>query len=166
MQRFRDTDYFVTEDGRVISSKFGKTKELKPAITSGYYFVNLSINKKHYSFYIHRVVAEVYHPNPNNLPQVEHLDNNKLNNHFSNLEWVTHQENMNRAKNDKLFNNVGKNIGEKHGMSKLTEKDVLWIRENYIPRDKEFGGIPLGKKFNISSAVISDIISNKIWKHI
>jgi hypothetical protein len=57
-------------------------------------------------------------------------------------------------------------LGEKHGRSKLTEKDVLWIRQNYIKRDKEFGCKPLSIKFNVSDSRISDIIKRKNWKHI
>jgi hypothetical protein len=162
MKQFRDTPYYVTEDGKVISTKFGKTKELKQFINDGYCQVALRINNKQKNFTVSRLVAEVYHPNPNNLPEVDHKDCNKLNNHISNLEWVTGQENLDRAKKNGLFNNVG----EKNGNHTLTKEQVIWIRNNYKPYDKEFGGIPLGKKFNISSTIISFIVHGKRWKHI
>jgi len=188
MKRYRDTDYFVKEDGRVISTKFGKTKELKPSINKdGYYHVALSTNNIKKTFFVSRLVAECYHPNPNNLPEVEHIDCNKSNNHVSNLEWVTHSENIKRAKENGLLK--GRPLGFKHSedtkskisinrkgekhssgennpKSKLTEKEVIWIRKNYIKRDKEFGGTPLSKKYNVSKHCISSIIHNKNWKHI
>ena len=45
--------------------------------------------------YVHRMVAELFVPNPENKPFVDHIDTNRLNNHFSNLRWVTQTENMN-----------------------------------------------------------------------
>lgn len=52
-------------------------------------------NNGYYNGSLHRKVAEAFIPNPLNLPEVHHIDGNKLNNHVSNLKWVTHQENMN-----------------------------------------------------------------------
>ncbi len=160
MKQFRDTDYFVTEDGRVIGKRFNKP--MKPNIHSrGYYQVNLYFNKKRTTFRINRMVAEVYLPNPNNLPMVEHIDDNKLNNHVSNLEWVTDRENKDRAIQNGLYLN-----GIKNHKSKLTEEQVKWIRDYYIPRHKEFGCRPLSRKLNVSQVCISNIINNKTWSHI
>ena len=94
MKRFRDTEYFVTENGDVYrNGKKRKTKIHK----QGYIRITLTINGKQYTPLLHRLVAETYLPNPNNLREVDHLDFNKQNNHYSNLEWVTHSENMLRA---------------------------------------------------------------------
>ena len=56
-------------------------------------------------------------------------------------------------------------MGEKHPNSKLTEEDVKWIRENYIPKHPEFGGRPLSKKFGVGERQISRIINYELWKN-
>ncbi len=94
MKRFRDTEYYVTESGEVIrNGKVRKTKTTK----EGYLRVTLTVNSKQYTYMVHRMVGECYIPNPNNLPQIDHIDFNKSNNHVSNLEWVTRSENILRA---------------------------------------------------------------------
>ncbi len=60
----------------------------------GYQCVHLYKNSKCYRFQIHRLLAELFIPNPSNKAEVNHIDGNPLNNNLSNLEWVTHQENI------------------------------------------------------------------------
>jgi hypothetical protein len=60
----------------------------------GYRYVRLWKDGSQVKKYVHRLVAEEFIPNPNNLPQINHLDNNPDNNHVSNLEWCTHEQNM------------------------------------------------------------------------
>lgn len=89
--------YFVTEDGRVLSNKSGKMKELKYLTKGhqGYLKVRLYNGKgsEWKDFFVHRLVAEAFIPNPNNLPVINHKDENPANNHVSNLEWCTVQYN-------------------------------------------------------------------------
>lgn len=72
-----------------------KEKILKPLkITKGYLGIRLYNNSNAKTFKIHRLVATYFIPNPNNLPQVNHIDGNKENNFVNNLEWCTCNENM------------------------------------------------------------------------
>lgn len=63
----------------------------------GYLHVYLYNNGKRTTANIHRLVAEAFIPNPNNLPQINHKDTNKQNNHIDNLEWCTAKENTQHA---------------------------------------------------------------------
>ena len=67
----------------------------------GYMFVVLSKNNNVKKIYIHRLVAEAFIPNPNNYPQVNHKDENSLNNDVSNLEWCNSKYNANYGKRNK-----------------------------------------------------------------
>lgn len=92
--------YEVSNTGKVRSLNFnrtGKTKELKQTkINSGYLQVQLWKKGSEKSKYclVHRLVAEVFIPNPNNLPEVNHIDENKENNSVENLEWLSHPKNI------------------------------------------------------------------------
>ena len=87
-------DYWVSNLGRVKSLKYKKERILKPRKQSGYYKV-LLYNDKKYEYSIHRLVAMAFIPNPDNLPQVNHKDENKANNCVDNLEWCTWEYNIN-----------------------------------------------------------------------
>lgn len=87
-------DYTVYEDGRIWSNKTNKF--LKPNYTErGYASIELFNSDGHRRFLIHRLVANAFIPNPHNLPQVNHKDENPTNNAASNLEWCTAKYNMN-----------------------------------------------------------------------
>lgn len=83
------SDYAITNDGRVISNKCGRTKELKPSTSTGYAHVQLSTGEGKKNFQVHRLVADMFIANPKKLEIVNHKDGNKLNNDRSNLEWVS-----------------------------------------------------------------------------
>ena len=63
--------------------------------TYGYLFVVLSKDGKHKNYLIHKLVMSAFTCNPENKPQINHLDGNKLNNNLTNLEWSTAKENIN-----------------------------------------------------------------------
>jgi hypothetical protein len=73
----------------------------------GYLFVTLSRDGKKSTKYLHRAVAEAYMPNPDNLPEINHLSGNKLENSVDNLEWCTHQQNIQHCYDTGLCKNKG-----------------------------------------------------------
>ena len=86
------TNYMVSPEGDIINKKTNRI--LKGTIRNGYRMVKLTINGIKKDYLIHRLVAMMYVPNPLNLPQVNHKDKNRQNNCYTNLEWVSVQNNM------------------------------------------------------------------------
>lgn len=73
-----------------------KSRIRKPnKVRGGYLTCDLWKNSKHKTFAVHRLVAQAFLPNPDNLPQVNHRDEDKTNNHVSNLEWCDGKYNVN-----------------------------------------------------------------------
>ena len=97
--------YQISSKGRVkqlayTDAKGNKRNEkiMKNTVDKGgYEFIKLTKNYKQTHFRIHRLVAYMFIPNPNNLPQVNHIDENKLNNTISNLEWCDAKSNVNHG---------------------------------------------------------------------
>ena len=86
--------YAVTPEGEVYSYK--RKRFLVPyTVGNGYLYVCLCKNGERKTCYVHRLVAEAYLPNPDNLPQVNHKDENKTNNCLQNLEWCDAKYNNN-----------------------------------------------------------------------
>lgn len=82
-------------------------KVLNPDIAqNGYYRVTLAKNGTKVQKYLHRLIAEYFIPNPKNLPQVNHIDGNKVNCSIDNLEWVSIKENVVHAYKYGLINHV------------------------------------------------------------
>ena len=90
-------NYQISPEG-IVTNKSGRI--IKPETTrNGYQRVSLSNDKiKHKRLSVHRLVAEAFIPNPDNLPQVNHIDENRLNNRVSNLEWCTPLQNLTHSK--------------------------------------------------------------------
>lgn len=88
-----ETFYSIDECGNVYSIR--SKRFLKPTIgNNGYCTVEFNVKGKVKRLLVHRLVAQAFLPNPFNYPQVNHKDENKENNHVSNLEWCTAKYNM------------------------------------------------------------------------
>mgnify|MGYP001581314356 CR=1 FL=1 len=96
-------NYIIFEDGKVINTNNGR--EIKPYINgTGYKQIQLFINGKRKQPYIHRLIAKVYIPNPENKPVIDHINRDRKDNRIENLRWVSTSENgMNRS----CFSNLG-----------------------------------------------------------
>ena len=99
-------DYAVTEDGNVWSYKSNKfLKQTKDRL--GYIYVELSHNGKHYRKTVHRLVATTFINNDDIYKtDINHIDGNKENNNVSNLEWLSHADNMKHGWKNGLFDKV------------------------------------------------------------
>lgn len=92
-----ENKYMISNYGKVFSKSSNRVIKIYKS-KNGYYSVSLSIKKgKQKRFLIHRLVAKHFINNPQNKPQVNHIDGDKSNNHTDNLEWVTAKENVRHA---------------------------------------------------------------------
>ena len=163
IEEFRDVPgyeglYEVSNKGRVRNVETGKL--LKPQKDDiGYLHVDLCKNRIHKTTRIHRLVAKAFIPNPQNLPQINHKDEDKTNNVVSNLEWCTAQYNSN-------YGNRIERVAEK--LSKpVLQYDLLgnFIREwPSLRKVEEETGIPHS---NISRCCLGKLNSTGgfIWKY-
>lgn len=98
---------------------------------------------------VHRIVAEAWIPNPLNKSEVNHIDANRLNNCFDNLEWVTRQENCTHAKVNKLMPS-----GKNHVKTKVNPNDVIY----YWLINEETTQLEVAHHFGISQSRVSQIV--------
>lgn len=122
---------------------------------TGYLSLRININGVGRTCKSHRLIAQVFIPNPNKLPQVNHIDGNKLNNALSNLEWVTNRQNSIHAWDTGL---MPLQYGEKASKSKLNKRQVLVIA-NSGKSDNE-----LAATYKVHSSTINNIRCGKTWR--
>jgi hypothetical protein len=147
-----NTNYEVSNYGKVRNLRTNYI--LKPMVTKkGYHRVDLGY--KTYS--IHRLVAQAFIENPNNKPQVNHIDCDKSNNRVDNLEWCTNGENQIHAINNNL-----KTIY--NGVNVVNHKINDSIAINIFNSDKPQRVI--AKEFNISQRLVLNIKKKRAWIHI
>ena len=152
--------YLVSSDGDIIAlprivdngyrKAHRKQHKMKQKTCAGVYkCVMLSKNGERKAYSVHRLVAQKYVPNPENKPQVNHIDGDKLNNHYTNLEWVTNAENRKHATVTGLQ------------WSKLTLDEVRYIKQHKDIKTRE-----LADKFGVTRHCINKIKAGINFKNI
>ncbi len=97
VQQYKDTRYSVSENGNVYTSTGGGKELSQWKANTGYMKCKFHIDSVKKDMYVHRLVAETFIPNPENLPQVMHIDGDKTNNCVDNLMWGTNKQNTQDA---------------------------------------------------------------------
>ena len=145
--KISDIGEVTSPDGRILKSYPSKKK--------GYVYVVVAHKRK----CLHRLVAETFIPNPKNLPQVNHIDGNKLNNSSANLEWCTAKQNTHHAISRGLRRD---NTGPNNNTSKLSDEDY-----NLIKALKKYGFTykEIAERFSMSRGHIVKIVNGRSWKH-
>ena len=119
--------YEITSEGEVFGA-YGQPISIRPN-SDGYASFTAGKKGNRTREKVHRLVAELFIPNPNNLPEVDHLDGNRMNSSKDNLEWVTHEENVKRAYRKGSYK--GRYVGQDNPKARLNEKLVIQLRNEY-----------------------------------
>ncbi len=163
-------EYFkISNYGRVVR-RFSENEEEKPYSAkpvNGYDVINIRISgKKKYTKYLHKIVAELFLENPENKAFVVHLDYNKLNNHISNLKWVTRSElTKHHFKNPEvILSKEKRKINQPY--AKLSEGKVKLIKRKIFDPNRRTRLKMIAKQFGISEMQLWRIKSGENWGHV
>ena len=153
MKRYKDTDLFITKEGKVFGPR-GERKVFDNG--AGYKQITYLENGKMKAKTVHRMVAEVY-LGESDL-EVNHIDCDKNNNNISNLEYVTRKENMRHAVNNKLLKNRDMS-GNKNPNNKITSKTMNEIRKKY---NNGVTQLELSKQYGVHKMTINRRLKEKV----
>jgi len=129
--------------------------------SKGYVRVTVTHNKLQRTIRVHRFVALLYIPNPNDYPHINHKDGNKQNNSVDNLEWCTAKMNSDHARKNGYYNNT---IGENNKNAILKDSDVVDIRKR-LSSGESFKKV-YKDYTQISWWSFREICRSRAWKHI
>lgn len=167
------TRYLASSEGRIKNTNWRQTKKTKMMKLKVKYdgYVGIQLARDYLTQYpsllVHRLIALVFIPNPNNYPEINHKNSIRTDNRVENLEWCTHQYNMTHA-NEEGNHNVK---GENHPLAKLTNQDIIDIRAMYFPRARlknngKYNCVQIANMYNLNVSTIRRIIKNRSWSHI
>lgn len=149
-------NYEIDEYGNIFNSNGIKMHQF--LTYKNYMQISLCKNGKNKTYAVHRLLGLAYIDNPDNKPEINHIDGNRVNNIVENLEWVTHAENMQHS----YRVNRRTNCGENNPNAILTEEKVATIR-SLFEIDK-ISRKELAIMFNINYQTVAKIIRNELWK--
>lgn len=154
--------YEVSNNGQVRSldrydsmGRFRPGKVLKQCFDGKGNYLHVNLCGK--SVNVHRLVAKAFIDNPHNYKEINHIDEDKTNNHVLNLEWCTHKY------NNTYGSKVDSTKGVNNPRSKLTEIDIVEIRRLYTPHSKRYGAKALAERYGVSYHYIYHIVRNDRW---
>lgn len=148
------TNYLVTTTG-VIYHKNGR--RLSQYFNNGYKRVSLVTNSgKRKDFAVHRIVGEVFIPNPEDKPFINHINGVKDDNRVENLEWCTPKENSQHAVKAGLMLRL-----ENHPRTSLTKEKVVEIYKRLLQGETS---IRLSEEYNLTPSCVADISKRRSWK--
>lgn len=149
---------FERKNGTVIRwTKKGKIRTPCLDGKKNYLHVILTDGKRKRQANVHRLVAEAFIANPDNLPEVNHIDENKTNNAADNLEWCDHVYNNNYGKKRFITR------GERNPQCKMAEATIQAIRREYDPSNVGTRICDLSRKYGISQTHVYNIVNGIRW---
>lgn len=155
----RKNMYFISPDGKIFSTYLKDFMIPRPD-KDGYLEIGIRTNENKQKFFkIHKLVALTFIGEPpSNIkdPTIDHIDSNKLNNHYSNLRWIE------RGTNSSIRKNTC--IGELNHEAKLNEKQVEEICDLLL--NTEFTFKQIAEIYNVDKSTINNIKCHKNWKNV
>lgn len=155
---FDGKQYLVFSNGDIYGPMGVKLKH-RPN-HDGYATVTMG-REKRTTIFVHRLVANLFLPNPNGLSDVDHLDGDRMNPSLENLEWVTHTENIRRAHEKGMYS--GRFVGENNPKAKLTAEAVMKLRSEYQSGNTI---MELHRQYGIPWTTIFNVVKRLTWKHL
>lgn len=158
-----DEQYFLREDGEIISMKSGRQKVLKGYSGKNYRYYSLMRDGMQVQVTGHRLIAKAFIPNPENKPEVNHKDGNKTNNRVENLEWTTRSENAKHAYKNNLITLTGDHLklmqaNSGKAQAKFTEAEAEMIKLIYENMNKP-SAARIAKAYKCSKPTILKIVN-------
>ena len=155
-------DYYkVSNFGNVFSKRSNKI--IKPALLeNGYLRVQSKLNGEIIRFRVHKAVAETFVKlKRDDQMFVNHINGDKQDNHYLNLEWCTLSENQTHARAIGL-----RSMKYEKESRKLSDADVKFIRDNHTKGCKEHGVAGLSKMFKVSRSIITRLLKGETYKDV